>query len=74
MPRARKAPFNGAPEAAFDHDHDGEPGGNVVSIKEVTVTVADMVSNGRGGYFAVGDVIPVTPEQAAGLLRQGFAK
>lgn len=42
--------------------------------EEVTVTVADMVSNGQGGHFAVGSVIPVSPAQAASLRLQGFAK
>lgn len=40
----------------------------------VEVTVAGKVHDGRGSTFPVGAVIPVTPDQAAGLRRQGFAK
>lgn len=75
MARPRKTPFNGADPARFDHDGDGKPGGSLPHGQPVVkVIVADAVSDGRGGYFAVGEVIGVTPEQAAGLRRQGFAE
>ncbi len=40
----------------------------------VTVTVDGKVHDGQGGKYPAGAVISVTPEQAAGLRRQGFAK
>lgn len=39
----------------------------------VTVRVGGQVSDGKGGYFPEGAVIPVTAEQAESLRRQGFA-
>lgn len=40
----------------------------------VTVTVDGKVHDGQDGKYPAGAVISVTPEQAAGLRRQGFAK
>lgn len=71
---ARK-PKGFADPARFDHDGDGKPGGSLAKGPvEVTVTVSGQVSDGRGGEYPAGTKITVTPEQAAGLRRQGFAK
>ena len=43
-------------------------------LEAVEVTLADFISDGKTGHYAVGETIRVTPAQAASLRLQGCAK
>ena len=64
----------------LDHDGNGKKGGSLLKAKRaqepagVRVLVADTISDGQGGHYAVGAVIHPTPEQVASLKAKGFVK